>query len=224
MTNVIRLAFGKPKTEPEQLKVEASAEVEAPAAPASFMDKRFEQLQEVAAAKFYAENPDGFFWGQQRERLEFAIWWRTAVAPLEDFVPDPNSNNFSWMDDPALAPLLDARRKNSTLRKELAAYKAADYSKEAHERLHAYAGGIELMLAGPALGVALEAPKIHRYFMKAGVYDYPQRLASYSRRIWMERDPEEPGPRGYSRIWLPVTPVVSEAPKTGRRRSSRKPK
>lgn len=224
MTNVIRIAFGKPRAEPEQLEVEATAEVEAPAAPASFLDKRFEQLQDEAAAKFYAKKPDGYFYEQQRDRFEFAVWWRTAVAPLAHFVPDPNSNNFSWIDDPALAPLLDARRKNSTLRKELAVYKAADYSKEAHERLHAYAGGIELMLAGPALGVALEAPKIHRYFMKAGVYDYPQQLASYSRRIWMERDPEEPGPRGYSRIWLPVTPVVSEAPKTGQRRSSRKPK
>lgn len=224
MTNVIRIAFGKPRAETEQLEVEATAEVEAPAVPASFMDKRFEQLQEVAAAKFYAENPDGFFWGQQRERLEFAIWWRTAVAPLEHFVPDPNSNDFSWMDDPALAPLLDARRKKSTLRKELAAYKAADYSREARSRLHAYAGGIELMLGEHTLAVALEAPKIHKYFMKAGVRDYPQRLANYSRQIWMERDPEEPGPRGYSLVYLPVEPVVGEAPKTGRRKSSRKPK
>ena len=170
---------------------------------------RDRMLNEQPAAALYSDYREYFPPPPARsESVGHPAWWRANIAPLLDWkAKKTRASAQDWQQDPVLAPLLDKRRKGSTLRKQLALLAETGDHKQFEQWLSRTAIWLQVCAggSGSSISIAVDNPYILRTFDNAGyVNRFVQRMAHYSSHIAVGSDPSKPGPSTRTRISLPI--------------------
>jgi hypothetical protein len=138
------------------------------------------------------------------EAAEHLAWWRYNVLPLKDWTANQAPVG-DWQQEHVLAPLLDSRRKGSTLRKQLALLAETGDYRAVESWLDMTVAWLQIGAKSNAIAVAIDHPYVLRTFAKAGLLSqFVPRLAYYSKHITVGTDPAQPGPALRTTVVLPL--------------------
>lgn len=153
------------------------------------------------------EDLDYTDWGPDPIKQEYLDWWARHLGPLQNWNPKKSKarNKPDWRDDPVLAPMLDKRRKGSTLRKQLALLdETGDYN-----QLQAWLIGSMMRAYSDGLTIQLNN-QILRAFARAGRHEeFIPVLARYAQHIFVGTDPKNSGPLSGTYFTLPIRPYYN---------------
>lgn len=198
-------------TEAERAALTGGSATEGPASTVVSLGQHRDQLRkEQLEAALYSDYPEYLPPPIQRaETVEHLAWWRANIAPLRDWkAKKARASAPDWQQDPVLAPLLDKRRKGSTLRKQLALLAETGDHKQVEQWLNMAVIWLNVVAKDRSRGsitIAVDSPYVLRTFDKAGYSNqFVQRMSHYSNHIIVGSEPSEPGPASRTLISLPV--------------------
>lgn len=146
-------------------------------------------------------------YGPDPIKQEYIDWWARNLGPLQNWNPKKSKvrNRLDWRGDKVLAPLLDKRRKGSTLRKQLALLdETGDY-----KQLQAWLTGSMMLVYSDGLTLQLNN-QILRAFARAGHHDeFIPVLARYAKHVVVGTDPKNSGPLSGTYFTLPIRPYYN---------------
>lgn len=170
--------------------------------------ERAKRRNELIDAHLYDDDFDYADYGPDPVKQEYLGWWTRNIAPLSGWKLKKSraKRKPDWRVDPVLAPLLDKRRKGSTLRKQLAKLdETGDYS-----TLRAWLTFPTMFSSSDGVLSILINNQILRTFARAGYHEeFIPVLARYAQHVSIGTDPANSGPLCGTYVMLPIRPYYN---------------